>query len=228
MANGLNIMRLRILLVTDRNDRAALLEQALGTVHHQVVAAIRADDDLCFYARQARPDAVVASLDQPDTALVEQLDRLSREQPLPVVVFADRSGSGPLRAAVKAGVSAYVVDGLEAARVGPVLETARARFAEFQALRRERDAAVARLSEHKRIERARGILMERRGLSEKAAYAELRKMAKTVGKNLPEIAQRILAVEAQLGGPSSPDDGDACVATVSATPVNSFKRSRGG
>ena len=228
MINGLDIMRLRILLVTDRNDRAALLEKAFGAVHHQVVAAIRSDDDLCFYARQARPDAVVASFDQPDTALMEQLDRLSREQPLPVVVFADRSGSGPLRAAVKAGVSAYVVDGLEAARVGPVLETALARFAEFQTLRRERDAAVARLSERKRVERARGVLMERRGLSERAAYAELRKMAKTAGKSLPEIAQRILAVEARLSGQSPPDDGDAGAAAVSAAPVDFFERSRGG
>jgi two-component system, response regulator / RNA-binding antiterminator len=191
-------MRLRILLVTDQDDRAALLEQALGAARHQVVAAIRPDDDLCFYARQARPDAVVASLDQPDAALVEQLEQLSREQPLPVVVFADRSGSGPLRAAVKAGVSAYVVDGLEAARVGPVLETALARFAEFQALRRERDAALARLSERKLVERAKGILMRRRGLPENAAYQVLRRMAMDRGKRLADVAESVIVAEEML------------------------------
>ena len=196
--NGLEIMRLRILLVTDQNDRAVLLEQALGAVRHQIVAAIRPDDDLCFYARQARPDAVVASLDQPDSALVEQLEQLSREQPLPVVVFADRSGSAPLRAAVKAGVSAYVVDGLEAARVGPVLETALARFAEFQALRRERDAAVARLSERKLVERAKGILMRRRGLPENAAYQTLRRMAMDRGKRMAEVAESVIVAEEML------------------------------
>jgi response regulator NasT len=198
MANERDIMRLRILLVTDRDDRAALLERALGAAHHQVVARIRSDDDLCFYARQARPDAMVAALDLPDAALVEQLEQLSRGQPLPVVVFADRSGSGSLRAAVKAGVSAYVVDGLEAARVGPVLETAQARFAEFQALRRERDAAVARLSERKRIERAKGILMRRRGLPENAAYQTLRRMAMDRGKRLAEVAESVIVAEEML------------------------------
>jgi response regulator NasT len=198
MAIGRNIMRLRILLVTDRNDHAALIEQALAAARHQVVAAIRPDDDLCFYAAQARPDAVVASLDLPDTALVGQLEQLSRVNPLPVVVFADRSGSGPLRAAVRAGVSAYVVDGLEAARVAPVLETALARFAEFQALRRERDAAVARLSERKCIERAKGILMRRRGLPENAAYQTLRRMAMDRGKRLAEVAESIIVAEEML------------------------------
>lgn len=191
-------MRLRILLITDHRVRAELLEQALGAVRHQVVAAICPDDDLCSYAHQARPDAVVVSLDSPDPALVQQLERLSREQPLPVVVFADRSGSGLLRAAVKAGVSAYVVDGLEAARVGPVLETALARFLEFQALRRERDAAVARLSERKQIERAKGILMDRRGLPENAAYQTLRRMAMDRGKRLAEVAESIITAEEML------------------------------
>ncbi|MHB8535135.1 MAG: ANTAR domain-containing response regulator [Sulfuricaulis sp.] len=221
-------MRLRILLVTDRDDRAALLKQALDAAHHQVVAVIRSDDDICFYAHQARPDAVMASVDQPGAALLEQLEQLSREQPLPVVVFADRSGSGPLRAAVKVGVSAYVVDGLEAARVAPVLETALTRFAEFQALRRERDAAVTRLSEHRRIERAKGILRERRGLSEKATHAALRRMADAAGKSLPEIAQRILAVEALLGGEAPPDDDGVHAATVSAGAAGFSKTPRGG
>lgn len=193
-----DIMRLRILLVTDRDDRAALLERALNAVRHQVVAVIRSDDDLCFYARQARPDAVVASLDLPGTALVEQLEQLSGENPLPVVVFADRSGSESLRAAVKAGVSAYVVDGLEAARVGPVLEAALTRFAEFQTLRRERDAAVARLSERKRIERAKGILMRRRGLPENAAYQTLRRMAMDRGKRLADVAESVIVAEEML------------------------------
>jgi len=198
MANGLNIMRLRILLVTDHDDRAALLEQALDAVRHQVVAVIRLDDDLCFYAHQARPDAVVISLDQPDTALVGQLEQLAHDQALPVVVFADRSGSEPLRAAVRAGVSAYVVDGLEAARVGPVLETAIARFTEFQALRRERDAAVARLSERKIVERAKGILMRRRGLPENAAYQALRRMAMDRGKRLADVAESVIVAEEML------------------------------
>jgi two-component system, response regulator / RNA-binding antiterminator len=191
-------MRLRILLMTDHGDRTAMLEQALGVAHHQVVAAIRPDDDLCFYARQARPDAVVVSLATPDPALVQQLEQLSREQPLPVVVFADRSDATRLRAAVKAGVSSYVVDGLEVARVTPVLEAALVRFREFQALRLERDAAVARLSERKVIDRAKGVLMQRRGLSEDAAYQTLRRMAMDRGKRLADVAESIITAEEML------------------------------
>jgi response regulator NasT len=191
-------MRLRILLMTDQHDRTALLERALIAARHHVVAVIRPDDDLCFYARQARPDAVVASLMAPDPAVVQQLEQLSHEQPLPVVVFTERSDSAPLRAAVRAGVSAYVVDGLEAERVEPVLQTALVRFREFQALRRERDAALAQLSERKDIERAKGILMQRRGLPENAAYQVLRRMAMDRGKRLAEVAESIITAEEML------------------------------
>lgn len=191
-------MRLRILLMTDQPDRTTLLERALNAAKHHVVAVIRPDDDLCFYAAQARPDAVVASLALPDPALVQQLEQLSREHPLPVVVFTERSDNAPLRAAVKAGVSAYVVDGLEPERVIPVLETAIARFQEFQALRQERDAAVMELAERKVVERAKGILMRRRNLPENAAYTTLRKMAMDRGKRLAEVAESIVTVEDML------------------------------
>jgi response regulator NasT len=191
-------MRLRILLMTDQPDRTVLIEHALSTARHQVVTVIRPDDDLCFYARQARPDAVVASLAAPDPAVVQQLEQLSREHPLPVVVFTDRGDSAPLLAAVKAGVSAYVVDGLEAGRVEPVLQTALARFQEFQALRQERDAAVAELAERKLVERAKGILMRRRNLPENVAYTTLRKMAMDRGKRLAEVADSIVTAEEAL------------------------------
>lgn len=191
-------MRLRILLMTDQPDRTVLIEHALNAARHHVVTVIRPDDDLCFYARQARPDAVVASLSAPDPAVVQQLEQLSREHPLPVVVFTDRSDNAPLRAAVKAGVSAYVVDGLEAERVEPVLQTALARFREFQALRHERDAAVMELAERKLVERAKGILMRRRNLPENVAYTALRKMAMNRGKRLAEVAESIVTAEEAL------------------------------
>jgi response regulator NasT len=191
-------MRLRILLMTDQPDHTVLIEHALNAARHHVVTIIRPDDDLCFYARQARPDAVVASLATPDPAVVQQLEQLSREYPLPVVVFTDRSDNAPLRAAVKAGVSAYVVDGLEAERVEPVLQTALVRFREFQALRQERDAAVTELAERKLVERAKGILMRRRNLPENVAYTALRKMAMDRGKRLAEVAESIVTAEEAL------------------------------
>ncbi|HYA36691.1 MAG TPA: ANTAR domain-containing protein [Candidatus Methylomirabilis sp.] len=219
-------MRKRILLMTDHGDHAKPLEWALVAARHVIVAIIRSDDDLCFYAWQARPDAVVVALTALDHGLLQQLERLSREQPLPVVVFVDRTEQEALRAAVKAGVSSYVVDGLEIARVVPVFEAALARFREFQILREQRDAAVARLSERKRIERAKSVLMERRGLSEKAAHAALRQMADAAGKRASEMAQQILAVEALLHGQAQPDGPGARATTVSTDPAKLMKASR--
>lgn len=219
-------MRQRILLMTDHGDHTKPLEWALGAARHVIVAIIRPDDDLCFYARQARPDAVVVALAALDHGLLQQLERLSREHPLPVVVFVDRSEHEALRAALKAGVSSYVVDGLEIARVAPVLEAALVRFREFQTLRQERDAAMTRLSERKRIERAKSVLMERRGLSEKAAHAALRQMADAAGKSVSETSKQILAVEALLHGQALADDPGARATTVSADPVRLIKASR--
>ena len=190
--------RLRILLMTERHERALLLEQTLAGAHHQVSAVIRPDDDLLLYVQQAHPDALIMDLIEPTPDILQGLRRLGEQQPLPVVVFADRSDSQTIRTAVKAGVSAYVVDGFQPARVVPVLEAACARFQEFQALRGERDRAQTKLAERKSIERAKGILMRRRALAEEPAYRLLRKMAMDRGRQLAEVAENIITAEEML------------------------------
>lgn len=190
--------RLRILLMTERRERALLLEQTLAGAHHQVSAVIRPDDDLLLYVQQAHPDALIIDLIVPTPDILQGLRRLGEQQPLPVVVFADRSDSQAIRMAVKAGVSAYVVDGFQPARVVPVLEAACARFQEFQALRGERDRAQTKLAERKSIERAKGILMRRRALAEEPAYRLLRKMAMDRGRQLAEVAESIITAEEML------------------------------
>ncbi len=189
---------LRILIMTERARRERVLERALAEAHHQVTAVIRPDDDLVLYARRAHPDALIMDLAEPTREILEQLHRLGEQQPLPVVVFADRSGRQDIRAAVKAGVGAYVVDGFLPDRVVPVLEVAVARFTEFQALRGERDRAQTKLAERKSIERAKGILMRRRDLAEEAAYRLLRKMAMDRGRQLAEVAENIITAEEML------------------------------
>ncbi|GAB4512507.1 MAG: ANTAR domain-containing response regulator [Sulfuricaulis sp.] len=189
---------LRILIVTERHERALLMERALAEARYQVTATIEPDDDLVRYAQQAHPDALIMDLEEPGREILEQLQRLGEQQPLPVVVFADRSGRQDIRAAVKAGVGAYVVDGFRPDRIVPVLEAAVARFTEFQALRGERDRAQAKLVERKSIERAKGILMRRRDLAEEAAYRLLRKMAMDRGRQLAEVAESIITAEEML------------------------------
>jgi response regulator NasT len=189
------MIRLRILLVTESCEHAVPIEQALSDARHQVVATIRPDDDLALYAQQAQPDALVAELDTPSAAFLEQLRRLDERQPRTVVVFAAHSDNKTTRAAIKAGASSYVVDGFRPGRVVPVLEAAVARFAELQVLRGQRDEALTKLSERRTIEQAKGILMQRRHLTENAAHVALRKMAMDRGKRIPEMAESIILVE---------------------------------
>ncbi|TAM43736.1 MAG: ANTAR domain-containing protein [Gammaproteobacteria bacterium] len=188
-------MKRRVLIVTNRNERAALIEQALTSTRHAIVARIVPDDDFSAYLEQARPEALVFDLEAPTPDVLRRLERLLQQAPLPVVVFADRSDRESIQAAVKAGVGAFVVDGFRPSRVLPVLEAACARFREFQSLRRERDAAILQLAERKTVERAKGILMRRRQLAEDEAYTALRKMAMDKNKRLVEVADSIVTAE---------------------------------
>jgi len=192
------MIRLRILLVAEGREHAVPIEQALSGARHQVVATIRPDDDLALFVQQGQADALIVELDTPSPAFIEQLRRLDEHTPRAVVVFAARSDHKTTRAAIKAGVSAYVVDGFRAGRVVPVLEAAVARFGELQALRGQRDEALTKLAERRTIEQAKGILMQRRHLTENAAHAALRKMAMDHGKRVPEMAESILLVEEAL------------------------------
>ncbi len=188
-------MKLRVLIVTNRDERAVLIEQALTSARHTIAARIAPDDGFDAYVQQARPDALVLDLETPTPKVLQRLTLLLQQEPLPVAVFADRSDKESLQAAVKAGVGAFVVDGFRPSRVLAVLEAACARFREFQSLRRERDAAVLQLAERKTVERAKGILMRRRQLAEDEAYTALRKMAMDKNKRLAEVAESIVTAE---------------------------------
>ncbi len=175
-----------------------MIEQALGAAQHRLVSVVSVSDDLAVNVQRAQPDALVIQMEQPVNGWLAQVRRALESQPLPIVVFADRADAADVRAAIKAGVSAYVVDGLRPERVLPILEAAVARFMEFQALRIQRDEAVGRLAERRDVERAKGILMRRRDLAEQAAYDTLRKMAMDRGARMIEVAKSIIAAEELL------------------------------
>ena len=112
--------------------------------------------------------------------------------PRPIVMFVDRTDDATMRAAISAGVSAYVVDGLTEKRVKPILDIAVARFQAFELLRHELETARLGLAERKTIERAKGILMKLRGLGEEEAYAALRSKAMNDQKKLVEVANAVV------------------------------------
>jgi response regulator NasT len=125
---------------------------------------------------------------------------LHRDNPRPVVMFAEEGDSGTIERAVRAGVSAYVVDGLNPSRVKPIVDVAIARFREFQALRQELQETRSQLADRKQIDRAKGLLMKHRGLDEQEAYAAMRKMAMDRGQKMGEVANNIIAVLELLCG----------------------------
>jgi len=125
---------------------------------------------------------------------------LYRDEPRPVVMFVDRSDEGLIAAAVEAGVAAYVIEGLAPARVRSVIDVAVARFRAHQAMRAELAEARFALSERKLVERAKGILMATRRLSEEEAFRSLRRLAMDQGKRLAEVAESVISVESLLRG----------------------------
>ncbi len=190
--------RWRVLVATQREERARQIEQALTAAQHHLVNVISLQDDLALNVQRAQPDALIVESAEPVPGLLGQVRMVMERQPVPIVVFADRSPANDVRAVVKAGASAYVVGGFQAERVMPIVEAAVARFTEFQAMRIQRDDAVEKLAERRDVERAKGILMRRRDLVEQAAYDALRKMAMDRGTRMIEVAKSIIAAEELL------------------------------
>jgi response regulator NasT len=183
---------LRILVIDELQQRAADICRGLILAGHQVAAVLPSSVDLPEHVAAIRPDVILIETDAPSRDTLEHLAAMERDAPRPVVVFARESDNGIIRDAVAAGVSAYVVDGLEPARLKPIIDVALARFEAHQSLRQELAEAKGKLSDRKRIDRAKGILMKRRGLDEEAAYGALRKLAMNRGKPLGEVAQEVI------------------------------------
>jgi response regulator NasT len=182
---------LRILLIDCDTERARLVEEGLGGMDCELLH--RRSAAQAFAELEAlRPDLVIIDADAPDRDLLEQIG--ARAQGRPIVMFVDQSDEEASLRAIEAGVSAYVVNGLSPARVRPVLDVAIARFRHIEGLRAELARSRADLAERKLIERAKGLLMQRRGLSEAQAYVALRRQAMNEGLRLAEVARRVLSV----------------------------------
>jgi response regulator NasT len=162
----------------------------------EVLERLGRHEDVLAAVARTRPDILVLDLPAPPPALFRQLRRLQGETPLPVVIFSQDDTQDSIEAAVAAGVSAYVVDALRPGRLPAILETAAVRFRHQQALLGELDRTRGQLEDRKCIERAKGILMARRGLSEEAAYSLMRSTAMAQNRKLVEIAAGLItAVE---------------------------------
>jgi response regulator NasT len=188
-------MSLRIMLVDQDSARSAILEQALQDAGHQVVARIKHGHNLLRELKECLPDIIIMDLEAPGRDTLEQMREISRDQPRPIVLFSNKRDSDYIRQAVQAGVSAYVVDGLSQERIMPIVEVAMARFREFEALKRELQETKTLLADRKVVDKAKGILMQRKGLSEDDAYQLLRKTAMSRNMRIADVARTLLALE---------------------------------
>jgi two-component system, response regulator / RNA-binding antiterminator len=192
---------LRVLLVDDGAHRVDLIRDELVALGHVVVGVVDSAVALHDRVLALQPDLVIVDADSPTRDTLEHLATLSSRLPRPVVVFAEDAADDPMRRAMAAGVSAYVVAGLQTRRIAPVLKVAIARFEQDAALRRQLSDAQAALSGRKQVERAKGILQRTRGISEDEAHRLLRKLAMDRGLKLEQVAQQVLAAADLLAPP---------------------------
>jgi two-component system, response regulator / RNA-binding antiterminator len=190
---------LSIMIFDENRIRAAIIEEGLREAGHAHVVVLH---DIVGLARQIEiigPDVIVIDIETPNRDMLEHLFQLTRSVRKPIAMFVDRSDTLSIEAAVEAGVSAYVVDGLRKERVKPILDMAVSRFKAFSRLQQELADAKGALEERKIIDRAKGILMKSRKLSEDEAYALLRQTAMNEKKKLADIAQSVVMAAAILG-----------------------------
>ena len=178
----------------EQAERSRLLRISLLENGYNIIAVLPTDTFLGERIAQLQPDMIVVDAESAARDALEHVVMATRDARRPIVMFTNDDDTTHVKDAVAAGVSAYIVAGLAPERIRPILDVAMARFQHEQALRRELADARSELAERKLIDRAKGLLMQRQGLSEQAAYEKLRKTAMDRGLKLADVAQRILDV----------------------------------
>jgi response regulator NasT len=190
---------LTVLVIDENRIRASIIEAGLRQAGHESVTVVHDVAGIARRIADINPDVIVIDLENPNRDMLENMFQLSRAVKRPIAMFVDRSDQASIEAAVDAGVSAYVVDGLKQERVKPILDMAISRFNAFSRMARELEEAKSELENRKIIDRAKGILMKSRGFSEEAAYALLRKTAMNQNRRIADIAQSLVTAAGLLG-----------------------------
>jgi response regulator NasT len=185
-------LKLRIAVVERDSERGRIILDGLRDAGAEDVTVIAEEQDLARRLAALAPDVVLVDLSDPNRDVIEALALASSPMERPVAMFVDESDEAVMRAAIEAGVSAYVVAGLTRERIRPVLTAAVARFHMVARLRAELEATKAALEERKTVDRAKGMLMKAKGLSEEEAYALLRRTAMDQGRKVADVARALI------------------------------------
>lgn len=190
----------RIVIIDQSALRAAVVEDGLREAGYQDITIMAPVGDFVFRLERMAPDVVIIDLGTPSRDSLEEMLALSRALARPIAMFVDQSDESMIGAAIDAGVSAYVVDGLRKERVKPILDLAIRRFNAFAGLKSELAQAKTALAERKVIDRAKAILMASRNLTEPDAYALLRSTAMNQGRKIADVAEALVTASSLLEG----------------------------
>lgn len=190
---------MKIMLYDDDPERSLYLRMTLERLGHEIVAEIDNAGKLYDAVRTLSPDAIIIDTDSPSRDTLEHLCLITESCPRPIVMFTQDGKRESIREAVRAGVTAYIVDGLAAERIEPIIETAVARFEAFQSVQAELAQTRNKLSERKLVDRAKGILMTEKKVSEDEAYRLLRKLAMDRNTTIGSVAEQVITFAKLLG-----------------------------
>lgn len=191
---------MRIAIVDESGLRATILEEGLREAGFDDIHVVPPTGAFVARLERLAPDVVLIDLGTPSRDTLEEMLAVSRALARPIAMFVDQSDESMIGAAIDAGVSAYVVDGLRKDRVKPILELAIRRYKAFANLRSELEEARTALADRKKIDRAKAILMETRGMGEADAYSLLRSTAMSQGRKIADVADALITATALLGG----------------------------
>jgi response regulator NasT len=194
------VIPVRIAIIDESAARAAVIAEGLSASGLTDITVLIERHGLVARIQELSPDVVLIDLGNPRRDELEELFAVSRAIARPIAMFVDRADDSSIEAAIDAGVSAYVVDGMKPDRIRSVLDVAIKRFNAFARLRAELDDARGQLAERSAIDGAKALLMKKRGMDEPAAYAALRKAAMDSGRKIGDVADALLTAEKLLGG----------------------------
>jgi len=190
---------IHILVIDEDQARTALLRRALQDAGYDQITSHHETSRIDLLVARIQPDVVIIDIESPTRDNLEQMNTINLHQPRPVIMYSGDDDQATITRALKAGVSAYIIDELKPQRVKPILEVAIARFREYKALRDELDQVKNSLEDRKIIDKAKGLLMKHRHCSEEDAYQTLRKQAMNQNLRIAELAKNLVNSVEMLG-----------------------------
>ncbi|MEM1050521.1 MAG: ANTAR domain-containing protein [Pseudomonadota bacterium] len=191
---------MRIAIIDESPLRASIIEEGLASLRDCEIFTLTSRDGLLAKIAEIGPDIVFMDLGNPSRDVLEEYFAVSRAVDRPIAMFVDQSDDDSIAASVQAGVSTYVVDGLSAKRIRPLLDLTMQRFNAFSRLQSELAEAKGKLQERETVDKAKRILMASKGLTEPAAYAELRQKAMSSNRRIFDIADAVVTAHELMEG----------------------------